>query len=124
MSDVKAATAVRAKVGWWEVGAKDPAALRRFYSDALGIGFKVDPGDYGVVAGEAGIGGGIGPSPIGGLTVYLEVDDLEAALASVERAGGKRLLAPTPIPDFNLTIAAFADLEGNKVGLMTGGGED
>jgi predicted enzyme related to lactoylglutathione lyase len=123
MSDERTATAVRAKVGWWEVGAKDPSALRRFYSDALGIGFKVDPGDYGIISGEAGTGGGMGPSPIGGLTVYLEVDDLEAALTSVEKAGGKRLVGPTPIPDFNLTIAAFTDPEGNRVGLMSGGQE-
>ena len=121
MSDEKTATAVRAKVGWWEVGAKDPATLRRFYGDALGIAFKVDPGDYGIVTGEAGIGGGIGPSPIGGVTVYLEVDDLEAALASIEKSGGTRLVPPTPVPDFNLTIAAFSDPEGNKIGLMTGG---
>jgi uncharacterized protein len=47
---------------------------------------------------------------------YIEVDDLQAYLDRIERAGGRTIVPVTVIPDM-VTFAQFADPEGNVVGL-------
>ena len=47
---------------------------------------------------------------------YVQVGDIEAKLAQIERLGGKTVLSRTSVPD-GPTIARFADPEGNVVGL-------
>ena len=53
-----------------------------------------DPG----TAGTSGIGGGIGQMPEGMgdgyATFYVDVDDVETALAKAEKLGGTRLMGP------------------------------
>ena len=72
-------------------------------------------------AGETGVGGaiifsGAKPSADGPL-IYLNANgNLNAAVARVERAGGKVLLPVTPIGDPGY-IAVILDSEGNRVGL-------
>jgi uncharacterized protein len=113
-------------VARFEVTGKDSAALRRFYGDlfdwniqegAKGSGFGV------VVPAEAGISGVIGPDRGGGpghVTFYVEVDDLAAYLARAESLGGKAIVPPTSVPEFDLSFAFFADPEGHLVGLSKG----
>ncbi len=69
---------------------------------------------------EAGVSGGIsGGGP--GVTFYVQVADLERALAKVAAAGGKVLRRPEEVAP-NVVIAFFEDPEGNEVGLILGPG--
>lgn len=113
---------------WFEVMGKDGTALRTFYSKLFG--WKIEEGDpasgfdYGMVAaGEGGVGGGIGTSPdgcSGFATFYVEVNDLDAALVTAERLGGKTVMPVTEVPGMKLKSAYFADPEGHVIGLSKG----
>ncbi len=108
----------------WEINAKDAPKLQKFYATLFD--WKVDannPMKYGMVktGGNTGINGGIGPGEKSfGVTFYVEVDDLQTYLNKVEKLGGKTLVPPTKIPNA-VTFAVFADLEGNRIGLMKAG---
>lgn len=107
----------------WELFAKDAPALGRFYAELFG--WRIEPMpeiDYVLIDTRAGAGvnGGIATVPDGsrGPLFYVEVDDLQPALASVEAAGGTMTLAPiTEV----VTFAQFADPEGTIVGLLMRG---
>lgn len=63
-----------------------------------------------------GINGGIGASESDArLTVYIEVADLKATLAKAVKLGGKVVQPNTEIPGM-VSLALFADVEGNVVG--------
>jgi predicted enzyme related to lactoylglutathione lyase len=112
----------------FEVIGKDGAKLQRYYSELFG--WEIDasnPMGYGMVAREGntdangvGIGGGVGVGPEGyggHVTFYVEVPDVEAALANAERLGGKRLMGPDRItPDTE--IGQFSDPEGHLIGVI------
>ena len=78
---------------------------------------------YGIVekGGENGIGGGITGifegSDHPGVTFYIEANDLQACLDRAESLGGKTVMPVTEIPGF-VTIAHFADPDGNVIGLV------
>ena len=107
----------------WEIATKDAKGLSEFYTNVFG--WKVDsenPMNYGMVetGGEGGIGGGIfqaeeGAEPF--VTLYIEVDDLQAYLAKVESRGGKTVMPPTEIPGV-VTLAVFTDPQGNRIGMV------
>jgi predicted enzyme related to lactoylglutathione lyase len=112
----------------FEIIGKDGKKLQRYYSELFG--WEIDannPMDYGVVQREgnanaegAGIGGGIGAGPEGyggHVTVYVEVPDVEAALAKAESLGGSRLMGPDKVTE-QLEIGQFADPEGHMIGVM------
>jgi predicted enzyme related to lactoylglutathione lyase len=114
----------------FEIAGKDGAALQSFYSELFD--WKIDannPMSYGIVAREdnvnpdgIGIGGGIsqGPEGYGGhVTVYVEVPDVEAALAHAERLGGTRMMGPEQVME-GLEIGLFTDPEGHTIGLIKG----
>lgn len=109
----------------FEVLGQDAARLQRFYADAFGwkLG-EADPGDplnYAMAypAGDAGISGGIGRTPDGAghVTFYVSVDDPAAALAEIERLGGRTVAGPQDLPSGG-SFALFADPEGHVVGLV------
>lgn len=106
----------------FEVVGPNSEALQRFYYEAFGWQLKPAGPHYAmaVPGDDHGINGGIGSPPEGGsasrVTFYVEVADLEAALAYVERLGGKRVLDPVSVPD-GPTFALFADPAGNVVGI-------
>ena len=64
---------------------------------------------------EPGISGGIGQGEPG-VTVYIQVPDIEAALDRVTGNGGRVLMTATEVAP-NFFIAAFADPEGNRIAL-------
>lgn len=111
-------------VVWFEVTGKDGPALQRFYGRLFNWEFADAGTGYGLVsAADKGIGGGIGASQDGGpglVTFYIEVDDPAAYLKRAEELGGKTILPAMEIPQFNLTVAMFADPEGHVVGLSKG----
>jgi predicted enzyme related to lactoylglutathione lyase len=107
----------------FEINGKDGAKLRSFYGDLFDWKITVDPTyNYGLVdtGVEGSLGGGIGESPdASGTTVYIQVADLQATLDQAEALGGKVVMPITDIPGV-VTIAQFADPEGNVVGLIKG----
>ena len=108
----------------FEVNAKDGKAMSEFYKDLFE--WEIDsnnPINYGMVApGEGGIGGGIGQVDGGEgswVTFYVAVPDLQASLDKAIELGGSIVMPVTEIPDI-VTIAIFADPEGNRIGLVKG----
>ena len=90
------------KVTWWEVIGQDGKKLQEFYGNLFE--WKVDannPMSYGMVdAEQTGVGGGIATGQGGQshVTVYVEVDDLQATLDKAESLGGKTIQAPMVRP--------------------------
>ena len=116
----------------FEVVGKDGAALRSFYGELFDWRIEADnPMNYGIVAREdnlssdgIGIGGGVGHGPEGypgHVTFYVEVPDVEAALAKAEQLGGTRMMGPDEVME-GLVIGLFNDPEGHTVGLVKGQG--
>ncbi len=112
----------------FEVVGKDGAALQSFYSQLFDWKVEADnPMSYGMVAREdnvsaqgIGIGGGIGQAPEGypgHITFYVEVPDVEAALARAESLGGTRMMGPDEVME-GLEIGLFTDPEGHTIGLV------
>jgi predicted enzyme related to lactoylglutathione lyase len=112
----------------FEVIGKDGAKLHSYYSDLFG--WEIDannPMKYGLVQREdnvnpdgVGIAGGIGQGPEGydgHVTFYVEVPDVEEALAKAESLGGSRIMGPETIMD-SITLGQFADPEGHVIGLV------
>src|SRR5947208_3194147 len=112
----------------FEIIGKDAQKLRSYYSDLFGWEIDADnPMNYGIVqrdgntnADGAGIGGGIGTGPegySGHVTFYIEVPDVEAALAKAESLGGSRMMGPDKVTE-EVEIGLFNDPEGHVVGVV------
>jgi len=112
----------------FEIMGKDGEKLRSYYSELFGWEIDADnPMNYGIVqrdgntgADGVGIGGGVGAAPEGydgHVTFYIEVPDVEAALAQAESLGGKRMMGPMKVPD-GPEIGHFNDPEGHLVGVV------
>ena len=62
---------------------------------------------------------GTAPEGYGGhVTFYVEVPDVEAALAKAESLGGTRMMGPDKVPEAGIEIALFSDPEGRVIGLV------
>ena len=115
----------------FEVMGKDGDRLRGYYSELFG--WEIDannPMNYGTIQREGntsadgiGIGGGIGQTPEGydgHVTFYVEVPDVEAALAQAESLGGARMMGPDVVTE-GVEIGLFNDPEGHVVGVVKTG---
>ncbi|MBI4312394.1 MAG: SRPBCC domain-containing protein [Chloroflexi bacterium] len=111
-------------VTWFEIIGKDAVRLQKFYGDVFG--WKLSPpmpemGNYSLLDNEGkGIAGGIGEGGNGDssrVTIYIEVEDPQASLDRVTRAGGTMLMPVTKVTE-GVTIAMFADPEGHVIGLL------
>jgi predicted enzyme related to lactoylglutathione lyase len=103
----------------FEVIGKDGPGLQRYYAELFD--WEIDtsnPLKYGIVSG-AGIAGGVASTGDGTshVTFYVEVADVEAALAKAERLGGKRLFGPAAVPGTDVVLGQFTDPEGHMIGL-------
>jgi uncharacterized protein len=110
------------QISWFEIIGGDAARLHGFYADLFGWKLQANNAmQYGLVSdAEAGIGGGIGPDPEGGpgyVTVYVGVDDINAALEKAQQLGAKVVMPPTAIAELNVTVALFSDPAGHVIGL-------
>jgi predicted enzyme related to lactoylglutathione lyase len=120
----------------FEVIGQSYDTLAGFYGELFG--WKADnnnPVGYGVIAREdnlnangIGIGGGIMALPPelakdsnGHVTWYVEVPDVEAAMARSAELGGQRLMGPDTVPGGGPTLGQIADPEGHLVGLVQAG---
>jgi uncharacterized protein len=112
----------------FEVVGNDAGKLHSFYSAMFDWKINAVPmgdGVYGMVGREdnlnadgIGIGGGVGSSASGPsyVTVYVEVPDVEAALAKAASIGGQRLSGPDNIGQ--VEVGTFLDPEGHLIGLV------
>ncbi|HEV8636955.1 MAG TPA: VOC family protein [Chloroflexota bacterium] len=109
----------------FEIMGKDAIRLQKFYAELFGwkVGEAMpDMGFYGLVdAGSSGLAGGIGQEPDGRtrVTVYVQVPDLQATLDRAVAMGGTVMMPPMEIPGV-VTLAQFADPDGNVIGLTKG----
>jgi uncharacterized protein len=115
----------------FEIVGRDGEALKRYYSELFGWEIDSDnPMGYGIVSRDGntgddgvGIGGGITAGPPGydgHVTFYVQVPDVEAALATAERLGGTRMMGPDTVMD-GLVIGLFTDPEGHVIGILQSG---
>ncbi|HVA23969.1 MAG TPA: VOC family protein [Chloroflexota bacterium] len=109
----------------FEIMGKDAIKLHKFYAELFNwkIGEATpDMGFYGLIDAESsGLAGGIGQEPDGKtkVTVYVQVPDLQATLDQAVAKGGKVVMPPMEIPGV-VTMAQFADPDGNVIGLIKG----
>lgn len=105
----------------FEIQGTDGDKLMDFYSKLFD--WQIDannPMKYGMVSATApGIGGGVSAAEQSRVTVYVDVDDLQAALDKAESLGGKTVAPPMDVPG-GPSIAQFTDPAGNVVGLVKG----
>ena len=114
----------------FEIPFDDGERAREFYREAFGWQLMELPDmDYTLVttgpSGEAGptepgyIGGGMMNrelSPSAGPVVVVDVEDIDTALATIERLGGTTLVGRTEVGGMGWS-AYFRDREGNVLGL-------
>lgn len=118
------------KVWWSELNTRDVEAAKSYYGKICGWDFETMPMDNGsdyIVAMQGG-------KPVAGVFslnempelegvpphwfTYLAVDDLDAAVAETEAAGGQVHRPPFEVPGTG-RIAILRDPSGAMVGLMT-----
>ena len=102
----------------FEIAGREPAKLMDFYRQAFGWNIDANnPMNYGVTDTQSGgIGGGIAPDGPA-VTFYIEADDLRGQLDKVTSLGGTVVMDVTEIPGM-VTMAKFADPDGNVIGLV------
>ena len=96
------------QVSFIEFGGRDAMTARTFYGKLFGWSFEPGPGGEGYAIDGAGVpagvhGGDEGAPPY----VFFRVDDLEAAVATVERLGGT--VEVMPGGDDEATVATFGE---------------
>lgn len=115
----------------FQILGSDARRTQRYYSELFGWDIQPlpfdNPTDYGIVdretnlnADDVGIGGGVGGVPEGrapNVTFYVEVSDVESALAKAEELGGRRVMGPDQVPG-GPVIGLFEDPDGNEVGVV------
>jgi predicted enzyme related to lactoylglutathione lyase len=107
----------------FEIAGRDGARLESFYGSLFGwTSERREAGGsaYGWITTGAkeGIGGGIRHEPDGRaeLVIYVEVDDVDAAVARAAELGATVRIPPMDAPE--IRFALIADPEGNPVGLI------
>lgn len=113
------------RVVHFEIVGDDPEALAKFYSDVFA--WKVQkwegPMEYWLVQtgeeGEPGIDGGLGKrtEPGEGTTNTIDVEDVDAFVAKIEKSGGKVVSPKHAVPGVGW-MAYCADPDGNLFGMM------
>jgi predicted enzyme related to lactoylglutathione lyase len=107
-----------------EIPAADQAAAGKFYQELFG--WKIQPmPEMNYTMWEAGDGSGGGfpsvsdESPAGQVIVYIDSEDIDADLKTIEKLGGKVVHPKTEIPGMGW-FALFSDPTGNVLALYTG----
>ena len=107
----------------FQIRGKDPQRLAEFYRELFGwdIGaanpmgiMSIPPGIGGPVE---GVGGHILGAEAPGVSIFVQVLDLNETLRKAEDMGGRAVVKPFDVPG-GPTIAQMADPEGNLVGLV------
>lgn len=107
-------------VVYFEIEARDAEVLTRFYGQLFN--WKVGEGfirqiPAGIGGPENGIGGHIRQGERGGVTLFIQVKNVEVSLRRAVELGGTTSSAPFQIPGGAL-IAGIEDPEGNRITLV------
>ncbi len=106
-----------------ELSAQNLETMKKFYGDVFDWEFEDFPEANYVTfsTGEGNLGGGFNPvtdeNPAGTVVNYIQCEDIETTLATIESSGGKVLMEPMPIPDVG-QIAHFLDPSGNLLSVL------
>lgn len=114
---------------WYELITPDPDAAKAFYDAVVGWNIEPEPSgemDYRMIGrSDGGMAGGVmrltdemasrGARPT--WLAYINVDDVDTTVASIESGGGKVLLPAFDIPDIG-RIAMVTDPQGNPFYVM------
>ena len=104
----------------FEIGCRASEKTQKFFTELFQWQMQtVGPAAMISTGCEDGITGHItslGHEPHNYVTVYVQVDDVQAYLNKVESLGGKTLVPPVDVPGQG-QFAWFADLDGNTLGL-------
>lgn len=113
------------KIMWFESASTDVPASAKFYGDLFGWPIVTDEKmNYTMTAFEQGETG-MGFSPVneemgvtpGSVLVYVDVADVDAAIAKAKVLGAPIFLDKTEIPTIGW-MAVFGDPGGNRIGVM------
>jgi uncharacterized protein len=121
------------RVVWWEIESPDPASSRRFYGELFGWTFRRDfdqpdsqlGREYWIVEVDGHGLGGLqqaepgAPTPQAGVRLYVEVADLETALARATALGASVERERTYLGTDDFWFANLRDPQGISVGLWT-----
>jgi hypothetical protein len=106
-----------------EIGTRNLEKARGFYNKAFDWKIDVTPmgegQSYGMVNTGTPPGGGLfqpAPEVPVGVTVYVQVDNIEKVLSKIEGAGGKTVMPRREVPGEGW-FALFSDVDGNVLGL-------
>ncbi len=106
----------------FEIHGSDSKRQTEFYSSVFDWEANADnPQGYALIekGAEYGIGGGLTRSDRApAVIIYVEVDEPQATLDKVSEAGGTTVMPVNEIEDVGVTIAIFADPDGNNIGLV------
>jgi predicted enzyme related to lactoylglutathione lyase len=106
----------------WQMIAKEPEALSRFYESLFGWQMRADNAlGYREIDTQSprGINGGIWPAPSDGhslVQLFVEVDDIDAFVAKATTLGATVLVPGSQLPDGD-AIAILLDPAGLSFGL-------
>ena len=106
----------------WQIVAKDPDALTRFYASLFGWKVKANNAlGYREVETQSprGISGGVWPSPPEGhnlVQLFVEVDDVDAYIDKATRLGATVIVPKSELPDGD-ALAIILDPAGLSFGL-------
>jgi predicted enzyme related to lactoylglutathione lyase len=106
----------------WQMVAKDPAAVTRFYAALFGWQIRTDNAlGYRMVdtASGRGINGGVWPAPPEGhnlVQLFVEVDDVDAYVAKATSLGAAVIVPKTELPDGD-ALAIILDPSGLSFGI-------
>ena len=104
----------------FEIGCRDKDKTEKFFAQLFDWKIeRMGPASMISTGSEGGIDGHItslGQDPYHYVTVYVQVDDLQAYLDKAGTLGGKTLVPPVEIPGQG-GFAWFADPDGNTIGL-------
>ncbi|HEX4364231.1 MAG TPA: glyoxalase [Solirubrobacteraceae bacterium] len=111
----------------FEIIGTDGPKLHAYYGELFGWTFNADnPANYGIVARDdnlnpdgIGIGGGVAgyEETPASVIFYVQVPDVEEALAKAESLGGTRVMGPVS-PSPGITVGQFAGPEGHIIGVV------
>lgn len=118
-----------APVVHFEIGCNDLEKTRAFYAQLFGWEYAPGApnmamiGNVGPMAPTKtdGIGGhltALGHPPHQYVTIYAQVEDIDATLQKAEKLGGSTIVPKTEVPTMGW-FAWFKDPEGNAIGLWT-----
>ncbi|MEZ5293670.1 MAG: VOC family protein [Vicinamibacterales bacterium] len=106
----------------WQIVSPHPDEVVRFYGAVFGWEERRDNAlGYRALLAGSGVPGGVWPAPAGAATfvqLFIEVDDIAAAIEATLAHGGSVVVPRSVLPDGDV-MAVVRDPLGTSVGLVT-----